>query len=169
VELPAFNALPADRAEEALLAVCAAPSWAAQVAAARPYASKEKLQSEASAAYDRLTWDDVAEALAAHPRIGQRLGQSAAGETREAAWSRREQSGVQGAAEDVQAELAEANRAYEERFGYLFLIFASGKSAPEILAAARERLGHDDATEQAVVREELRKIVALRLERLTDE
>ena len=165
MELPAFNALPAGRAEEALLAVCAAPAWAAQVTAARPYPSKQTLQSEASAAYDRLTWDDVAQALAAHPRIGQRPS----GESREAAWSRREQSGVQGAAEGVQAQLAEANRAYEERFGYLFLIFASGKSAPEILAAARERLGHDDATEQAVVREELRKIVALRLDRLIDE
>ena len=165
MELPAFNALPADRAEEALLAVCAAPSWAAQVTAARPYPSKEKLQSEASAAYDRLTWDDVAKALAAHPRIGQRPS----GESPEAAWSRREQSGVHGAAGDVQAQLAEANRAYEERFGYLFLIFASGKRAPEILAAARERLGHDDATERRVVREELRKIVALRLERLIDE
>ena len=167
MELPAFNALPAGHAEEALLAVCGAPGWAAQVSAARPYKSKETLQSEASAAYDRLTWDDLAKALAAHPRIGQSPGRSA-DESREAAWSRREQSGVQGAARDVQAALAEANRAYEERFGYLFLIFASGKSVPEILAAARERLGHDDATEQQVVREELRKIVALRLERLID-
>ncbi len=75
---------------------------------------------------------------------------------------------MQGAPEDVQAALAEANRAYEERFGHLFLIFASGRTAPEILAAAQERLGHDDATERGVVRDELRKIVALRLERLVD-
>ena len=67
------------------------------------------------------------------------------------------------------AAIAEANRAYEARFGHLFLIFASGKSAAEILAAARERLGHDEVTERGVVREELRKIVALRLERLVDD
>ncbi len=160
--LAAFNALPADRAEEALLAVCAAPSWVAQVTASRPYQSKDRLVEEAGAAYDRLSWPELATALAAHPRIGQRP----AGESREAAWSRREQSAVQGAPEGVQAALEQANRAYEERFGHLFLIFASGRTAPEILAAARERLGHDDETERRVVRDELRKIVALRLERL---
>jgi 2-oxo-4-hydroxy-4-carboxy-5-ureidoimidazoline decarboxylase len=162
VELAAFNALPADRAAEALLAVCAAPRWAERMTGSRPYASAEDLLGKGRAAYDDLSWDDLAQALAAHPRIGQRP----AGQSPDAAWSRREQSGVQGAAEEVQAAIAEANRAYEARFGYLFLIFASGKSAAEILAAAQERLGHDEATERGVVREELRKIVALRLERL---
>lgn len=162
MELGAFNALPADRAEEALLAVCAAPRWAERMTGSRPYTSAEDLLGQGRAAYDDLSWDDLTQALAAHPRIGQRP----AGESREAAWSRREQSGVQGAAEDVQAALAEANHAYEARFGYLFLIFASGRSAPQILAAARERLSHDEATERGVVRDELRKIVALRLERL---
>jgi 2-oxo-4-hydroxy-4-carboxy-5-ureidoimidazoline decarboxylase len=165
VELAAFNALPAERAEEALLAVCAAPRWAERMTGSRPYASAEDLLRKGRAAYDDLSWDDLARALAAHPRIGQRP----AGESREATWSRHEQSGVQGAADDVQAAIAEANRAYEARFGHLFLIFASGKSAAEILAAARERLGHDEVTERGVVREELRKIVALRLERLVDD
>ncbi len=164
MELAAFNTLPADRAVEALLAVCAAPRWAERMTGSRPYASAEALIGEGRSAYDELSWDDLSQALAAHPRIGQRP----AGESREAAWSRREQSGVQGAPDDVQVAIAEANRLYEARFGHLFLIFASGKSAPEILAAARERLGHDEATEHGVVRDELRRIVALRLERLVD-
>jgi 2-oxo-4-hydroxy-4-carboxy-5-ureidoimidazoline decarboxylase len=164
VELEAFNTLSADRAEAALLAVCASPRWAERMAGSRPYTSAEALIGEGRAAYDELSWDDLAQALAAHPRIGQRP----AGESREAAWSRREQSGVQGAPDGVQVAIAEANRAYEARFGHLFLIFASGKSAAEILAAARQRLGHDEVTERGVVRDELRKIVTLRLERLVD-
>jgi 2-oxo-4-hydroxy-4-carboxy-5-ureidoimidazoline decarboxylase len=68
----------------------------------------------------------------------------------------------------TRAELIEANRAYEERFGHVFLIFASGRSRAEILAAARERLGHDEAAERAVVTDELRKIARLRLERVLD-
>jgi 2-oxo-4-hydroxy-4-carboxy-5-ureidoimidazoline decarboxylase len=153
-----FNALPPDRAEAALLAVCAAPAWARALAGGRPYATTEAALARGSAAYAALTWDDIAQALAAHPRIGERP----AGESREAAWSRREQSDVKGADD----ELAAANLAYEQRFGHIFLIFASGKSAPEILAAARQRLGNDDATERVVVRDELGKIVRLRLERL---
>ena len=158
--LDEFNALPAAEARSRLLAVCAAPRWAQSVAAARPYGSAGELLDTGGATFANLTWDEIAEALAAHPRIGERP----AGASREAAWSRKEQSGVTGS----QDALAQANRAYEERFGHVFLIFASGKSAPEILAAARERLGHDEDTEREVVREELGKIVRLRLERLVD-
>ena len=155
--LDEFNALPAAEARARLLAVCAAPRWVDGVAAARPYASTGDLLTTGGAAFADLTWDEIAGALAAHPRIGQRPK----GESREAAWSRTEQAKV-----EPDAELAEVNRAYEERFGHLFLIFASGKTAPEILAAARERLGNDEDTERTVVRGELAKIVQLRLERL---
>ncbi len=158
--LDEFNALPAAEATSRLLAVCAAPRWARAVAAARPYGSTGELLDTGGATFADLTWGEIAQALAAHPRIGERP----AGESREAAWSRQEQSGVTGSPD----ALAEANRAYEARFGHVFLIFASGRTAPEILAAARERLGHDDETERAVVREELGKIVRLRLERLVD-
>jgi 2-oxo-4-hydroxy-4-carboxy-5-ureidoimidazoline decarboxylase len=156
--LEEFNALPAAEARSRLLAVCATPRWAEAVAATRPYETIGELLDTGGSVFADLTWDEVAEALAAHPRIGERP----AGESREAAWSRREQAGVSGDG----AALAEANRAYERRFGHVFLIFASGKTAPEILAAARERLGNDDDTERTVVREELGKIVRLRLERL---
>jgi 2-oxo-4-hydroxy-4-carboxy-5-ureidoimidazoline decarboxylase len=85
---------------------------------------------------------------------------------READWSRREQAGAQDTDAATADALVEANKAYEERFGHVFLIFASGRSAGEMLAAARERLGNDEATERAVVRGELAKITKLRMERL---
>ncbi|MFF5231502.1 2-oxo-4-hydroxy-4-carboxy-5-ureidoimidazoline decarboxylase [Dactylosporangium sp. NPDC000521] len=153
-----FNDLPPAAAQETLLACCASPGWAARVAGHRPYPTSADLVVTGVAEFDELSWQEVADVLATHPRIGERPKD----DSEEAAWSRREQSGVQGSA----AELAEANRAYEERFGHLFLIFASGKSAPEILAEARGRLGNDEETERQVVRGELRKIVELRLERL---
>jgi 2-oxo-4-hydroxy-4-carboxy-5-ureidoimidazoline decarboxylase len=156
--LDRFNGLPPAAAKEALLACCASPGWAARVADHRPFPTSADLVVTGVAAFDELTWPDLAAVLAAHPRIGQRP----AGDGPEAVWSRREQSGVQGA----EADLAAVNRAYEDRFGYLFLIFATGKSADEILAAARGRLGNDEETERRVVRGELRKIVELRLERL---
>jgi 2-oxo-4-hydroxy-4-carboxy-5-ureidoimidazoline decarboxylase len=86
--------------------------------------------------------------------------------TREQEWSRREQAGARDADAATAAALVEANVAYEERFGHVFLIFATGKSAGEMLAAARERLHHDATTERAVVRAELKKITRLRVERL---
>lgn len=158
--LDEFNALPPARARRELLACCAAPTWAKAVADGRPYPDRVALRAAGDAAARALAWADVAAALAAHPRIGERP----AGEGREAAWSRREQAGADDPS--VAAALAEANREYEERFGHVFLIFATGKSSSELLAAARARLAHDEATERSVVREELRKIALLRLERL---
>jgi 2-oxo-4-hydroxy-4-carboxy-5-ureidoimidazoline decarboxylase len=103
-----------------------------------------------------LEWPDVLEALAAHPRIGER----ATGADREAAFSRQEQSSAAGElAEDLHA----ANVAYEERFGWVFLICATGRTAAEILGALAARLGNDEPTEQATVRAELAAIVDLRL------
>lgn len=158
--LAEFNALPPAQAERELLACCAAPAWAKAVAGGRPYPDRTALRAAGDAAARALTWSDVVLALSAHPRIGQRP----AGEGREAAWSRREQAGADDPS--VAAALEAANREYEERFGHVFLIFATGKSAHEMLAAARARLAHDEAAERPVVREELRKIALLRLERL---
>jgi 2-oxo-4-hydroxy-4-carboxy-5-ureidoimidazoline decarboxylase len=162
MELARFNALPAERAERELLACCASPAWARKVAAGRPYPDLPALRDVARAALEALSWTGVAEALAAHPRVGERP----AGTGRQAAWSRREQSGVDGADGAVRAALAEANREYERRFDHVFLIFATGRTPAEMLAAARERLGNDEAGERTVVREELAKITGLRVERL---
>lgn len=157
-----LNALSAEQAIAELRTCCASGRWAAEVAARRPYRAMGVLLSVSDATLAALSWDDVLEALAAHPRIGKRV----TGGDRESAWSRREQSGMDDAAEDTLAALVEANVAYEERFGHIFLIFASGRTDVEMLAAARDRLGNDEATERRIVRAELAKIVSLRLERL---
>ena len=157
--------MPADRLEEDLLACCAAPAWAAEIVAGRPYADRAAVLAAADAAGRDLSWAEVSKGLAAHPRIGER----AQGESRDAAWSRREQSSAAATADDLSKEaLIEANRAYEDRFGHVFLIFASGRSQAEILAAARERLANDEETERAIVTDQLRRIALLRLERLLD-
>jgi len=159
------NTMPAGRLEEELLECCAAPAWGAEITAKRPYHDRSELIAAADAAARRLSWDEVRVGLSAHPRIGER----AVGESREAAWSRREQAAAAQSADDAgRTELIQANRAYEERFGHVFLISANGRTQAEILAAARKRLGNDDSTERAVVAEELRRIALLRLERVLD-
>lgn len=158
--LAGFNTL----GEEALRACCAAPAWVAAVAAGRPYPDRAALRKVSADALAGLDWAGVREAFDAHPRIGERV----AGTGREAAWSRTEQSGMDTARGDIKAAIVDANRAYEERFGHVFLIFATGRTDTEMLAAARQRIGHDEATERSVVRAELAKIVDLRLTRLLD-
>ena len=157
IGLAAFNALPAAQARDSLLACCRADRWAAQLTDGRPYPSLAALLARAARA---LTDDDVTEALAGHPRIGQ------APASTHSSWSRSEQSGVATADETVRAGLAAGNRAYEDRFGHIYLVCAAGRSAPELLRILRSRLGHDPATERQVVRAELVKINELRLTRL---
>jgi 2-oxo-4-hydroxy-4-carboxy-5-ureidoimidazoline decarboxylase len=160
--LSRFNNLSAPAAEEELLTCCASPIWAQDVAAGRPYPDVATVIRAAGDALADLPWPQVALALAAHPRIGARP----VGERRDAAWSRREQSGVGRDDERTLAALAEVNAAYEKRFGHVLLIFASGKTGDNMLEIARTRLGNDEAIEHVVIREELAKIAALRLERL---
>lgn len=164
-QVEAFNSLPVDRLTAELLAVCAAPAWGSAVAALRPYRSRAAVIAAADAAARGLSWPDVLRGLSAHPRIGER----APGGSKEAAWSRREQSTAASSGDDATgAALVAANHAYEDKFGHVFLIFASGRTQAEILAAARDRLGNDEETERAIVTDELRKIALLRMERLLD-
>lgn len=163
-QLARFNALPADRAAEALAACCASRRWIRALTGARPYPTIGDLYDVAAERVRLLEWPDLLEALAAHPRIGER----AKGDGREAAWSRAEQSAAGDADARTAAALAAANAAYEEKFGYVFLVRATGRSAPEMLAEALARLDHDALAEQAVVRRELGQIVRLRLDRMLD-
>jgi 2-oxo-4-hydroxy-4-carboxy-5-ureidoimidazoline decarboxylase len=160
--LDALNALPPADAERQLSSCCASRAWAGRMAAGRPYADLDALLEASDRAVAELDRDGLTEALAAHPRIGQR----AAGSSTEAVWSGQEQASVGDADVEVRAALQEGNRAYEQRFGHVFLISASGRSAEEMLAALHERLGNDPDTEWGVVAEELRQITRLRLERL---
>ena len=141
-------------AEHDLLACCAARRWADEILARRPYPDLARLRSVSEQVLRALAWADVEQALAAHPRIGER----ADGATTEAGWSREEQAGA-----SPSDELVAGNVAYEKRFGHVFLICATGLSGADMLAALNTRLGNDPEAERDVVREELRKIVELRL------
>lgn len=163
MSLARFNAAPANEITEDLLACCDVPSWAATLVEQRPYGDLDDLIAAADAAARRFTERDVDRALRAHPRIGERPQ----GSGTEASWSRQEQSGVDDDAQ-TQRALAEGNREYEQRFDRVFLICATGLSAQQILAALTTRLGNDAGTEDAVVKDELRKIALLRLRKLVD-
>lgn len=159
--LTELNSSPEAELTALLLACCDVPAWAQAVAEGRPYAEVDALLKVADDAARRLDRADVDRALAAHPRIGER----AQGRDTGAGWSRREQAAV-GSDAQTQAALVEGNRAYEDRFGRVFLICASGLSGEQILSALQSRLANDPATEDAVVADELRKIALLRLRRL---
>ncbi|MCA2205641.1 2-oxo-4-hydroxy-4-carboxy-5-ureidoimidazoline decarboxylase [Nocardia rosealba] len=151
IGLAGFNSLPDDAAEQALLACCSSPRWARAIAAARPYPTLLSLLDAADVAVDMLSEADIDAALAGHPRIGDRATGTAA----------HEQSGVTG--DDVRARLAEGNRAYEEKFGHIYLVCAAGRDGEELLAVLRARLENDPTTERQVMRRELAKINLLRL------
>jgi 2-oxo-4-hydroxy-4-carboxy-5-ureidoimidazoline decarboxylase len=157
-----FNDEPADRAVQALRACNAAPRFAAELVAGRPFRDVETLVARAEEVTRALPWDDVAIALAAHPRIGDRVEGSSA----EAESSRREQSSMDDADAATREALLEGNRAYEERFDHVFLIRASGRTPAEMLAELRSRLDNDDDTEHAEVTEQLAQITAIRVREL---
>jgi 2-oxo-4-hydroxy-4-carboxy-5-ureidoimidazoline decarboxylase len=153
---PATDVTPT---EEELRACCAADAWLARIEAARPIPSAKALLDLSDETV--LALDDVAldQALAAHARIGERR----LGSTTEDRWSRTEQAGALDAEATTTERLTAGNRAYEERFGHVFLIRAAGRTAEEMLAALDERLRNDPQTELDVVRRELAEIVRLRL------
>jgi 2-oxo-4-hydroxy-4-carboxy-5-ureidoimidazoline decarboxylase len=157
--LDRLNAEPAEQLLEALRACNAAPSFAAAVAAGRPYGSADALVARAEEVSRALPWPEVTAALAAHPRIGARVE----GASAEAAASRREQSAMGTAEESVRAAIADGNRAYEERFDQVFLIRAAGRSPAEILAELQRRLANSADDEQAEVTEQLAQITGLRV------
>jgi 2-oxo-4-hydroxy-4-carboxy-5-ureidoimidazoline decarboxylase len=157
-----FNDEPADQAVQTLRACNAAPPFAAEIVAGRPYRDVETLVRRAEDVTRALPWDDVAIALTAHPRIGDRVEGSSA----EAEASRREQSSMDDADAATRDALLEGNRAYEERFDRVFLIRASGRSPEEMLAELRRRLDSDEETERAEVTEQLAQITANRVREL---
>ncbi len=161
-EIDDFNDEPADRAVQALRACNAAPRFAAELVAGRPYRDADTLVARAEEVARSLPWEDVAVALAAHPRIGDRVE----GASAEARASRREQSSMADADDETRDALLEGNRAYEERFDHVFLIRAAGRSPDEMLAELRRRLGNDEDTERAEVTEQLAQITALRVREL---
>ncbi|WP_369140300.1 2-oxo-4-hydroxy-4-carboxy-5-ureidoimidazoline decarboxylase [Modestobacter versicolor] len=160
--LTRFNTAPAGRAAELAHSCLAVPAFAMVLAAGRPYPSADAVVEKAEQLARALSWRQVTTALAAHPRIGDRVEGSSA----EAEASRREQSAMGTADDALRSAVLEGNRAYEERFDHVFLIRAAGRSAEEMLAELQRRLGNSPEAERAEVTEQLAQITALRVRAL---
>lgn len=151
----------------AALARCAGPrAYVEGMVARRPFQSWAALVRESDSVWQTLGRQDVLEATAHHPPIGSDREALRARFAATAAWSEAEQRGASGASDEVLERLAKANAQYAERFGYTFIVCATGKTAAEMLALLCARLGNDPELEWTVAREELRKITLLRLEKL---
>lgn len=160
-----LDSASADEARELLRRCCGVKAWVERMLERRPFGSRDALHAAAREVWRALPPDDWRDAFQHHPRIGDRaaLGERFAA-TRDLA--QREQAGVAGASEDVLEALAAGNRAYGEKFGYTFIVCATGKSAQEMLAILRTRLANAPAVEIRIAAEEQARITALRLDAL---
>lgn len=154
-----LNSLSSESAVRELLRCCASEAWARRMAAIRPFDSDAELFDAAERVWWALSPDDWREAFAAHPRIGERT---------ESAWSAEEQSGMDEADRRLQERIREGNRRYEERFGHVFLICATGLSADAMATALERRFQNDAQTELRNAAAEQAKITRLRLEKLAE-
>jgi OHCU decarboxylase len=145
-DLDAWNRANPSQAEASLLACCGSPEWAAVLTERRPYASFEALLTDAEAVWFALPESEWLAAFACHPRIGEKKAPAAAGE-QFAQWSGSEQSSAQATLQEVASALADGNRAYEAKFGFMYIVFASGRTAPELLRILKDRLDNDRETE----------------------
>lgn len=152
-----FDALPARDADAVLSECCSSTTWSERVANGRPYRSRAELLRASDEITAALTRDDVAEALAGHPRIGERSDHPA---------SRREQASVGDADARIRDALAAGNRMYEERFNHVYLVRAAGRSAAELLSILDRRLTNDHETEWNETKAALAEINRSRLEGL---
>ncbi|GAC1352441.1 MAG: 2-oxo-4-hydroxy-4-carboxy-5-ureidoimidazoline decarboxylase [Polyangiales bacterium] len=169
-------------AMQVFLRCCGAKRWAATMCTHRPFHSAARLHEAADEVFSALAREDLLEAFAAHPRIGERTparGDSGALEAGErdaqavgksaGGWASGEQAGARDASLEVSNALAELNRAYQARFGYIFIVCATGKTAKEMLGMCRARLANDPDQELRVAESEQRQIVHLRLDKLLSE
>jgi OHCU decarboxylase len=162
LSLAEFNGLDEPSAERRLLGCCGSRRWARELTVGRPFSSLEAIQELGDQVWLGLDEEDWLEAFAAHPQIG--ASPAATGVT--GRWSSEEQAGVRTASDDVLDRLAWANRDYQNRFGFIFIVCATGKSAREMLALIERRLTASRDEELTVAAEEQRKITRLRLAKL---
>lgn len=159
-----LDALPDAEAQAALARCCGARRWVEAMLRARPFHDGARLDRAVDRAFDALVSDDWLEAFAAHPRIGEKKERLQA--FAHAEDSEREQAGVRGAHVATLAALSDGNRRYEEKFGHVFLVCATGKSADQMLAILRSRLANGPEAELAIAAGEQKKITRLRLAEL---
>jgi OHCU decarboxylase len=160
-----LNALPSEEAVKALRQCCGSSRWAQDVAKRRPYESLAALIASANDVWWSLHPGDWLEAFRSHPRIGEKKAAEAVSE-QSRQWSGKEQAGVSNASPEMVDSLASLNRAYEEKFGFIFIICATGKTPEEMLSALRERMEHDAEAELPIAAAEQSRITELRLKKL---
>jgi OHCU decarboxylase len=165
--LEKLNNAPRETAEARFLDCCGSRNWARKMTDARPFADEKTMLDEAARIWQNLAPADWLEAFSAHPKIGARKA-APRQQAQSAEWSRGEQSGTQTADDAVLQALDEGNRLYEETFGYIFIVCATGKSAEEMLGICRARLGNDADAEIRIAAEEQRKITEIRLKKLLE-
>jgi OHCU decarboxylase len=168
----ALNALALADAEKDFLACGGVSRWAHGMAARRPFSDPAELSRVADELWRELGPDDWLEAFSRHPKIGQKIAppEGASAESPESdvakKWSSQEQTGVQRASADVITRLARGNDAYWERFGFIFIVCATGKTAEQMLAILERRIQNERSVELPIAAEELRQIMHIRLQKL---
>ena len=163
-----LDAIPARTAASLLANCCGSSRWISQMVAARPFGSRDAVLAEADRIWTSLDASDWLEAFAHHPRIGEPKGAVPQGELGDE-WSEEEQAGIDDADDDARRALATVNQTYERRFGYIYIVCATGKTPEEMVELALQRLRNDGVTELRLAAEEQRKITRIRLQKLLEE
>jgi OHCU decarboxylase len=166
-DLDWLNALPTEDARVELLKCCRSRRWAATLTERRPFATLDQLLVQAGEVWWDLDQSDWLEAFRSHPKIGEKKA-AAAVAAQSQQWSAQEQQGVARAGPEVVEKLARLNHAYAEKFGFIFIVCATGKSTGEILALLEERIGNEAAAELRIAAREQAKITELRLRKLLE-
>jgi 2-oxo-4-hydroxy-4-carboxy-5-ureidoimidazoline decarboxylase len=165
INLSYINSLSEAQAQEAFFNCSGSPVWAKTMVSSRPFASEEEIKNKSALAWGTLSHSDWLQAFASHPKIGDKesLRKKFAAT---AHWAANEQGGVDNASEQTIERLALLNEQYEARFGYIFIVCATGKTAEQMLAILEERLPHEPDGEFDIACDEQKKITQLRLEKL---
>lgn len=165
MDLPSLNQLTDDSAAAQLLQCCGSTRWAHGVATGRPYDDFDELAQTSDDLWWQLDEADWLEAFKAHPRIGEQKAETT-GTAQSQSWSANEQQSMSSASDETTEKLARLNREYEAKFGYIFIVCATGKTSAEMLALLEERLANDAIEELSIAASEQAKITRLRLEKL---
>ena len=159
--LASWNETEETAAIQAMLSCCGARRWAAAMVALRPIAGVVELSVAADRIWSTMEEPDWMEAFACHPRIGDRTAAGAS--EKSVAWSKQEQSSAAGARREVLAQLSAGNAHYEQRFGFTYIVCATGKTAEQLLAILYRRLANERASELREAAEQQRLITQIRL------
>jgi 2-oxo-4-hydroxy-4-carboxy-5-ureidoimidazoline decarboxylase len=168
-QIGAVNRMSDEDAFAAFKRCCGSTRWAQQMTARRPFAGAAEMLAAGDEIWAELSKDDWLEAFKHHPKIGVDAESLRKKFASTADWSAGEQSGIQSASDEILSALAQGNRDYEKKFGYIFIVCATGKTAREMLEILRSRLPNDPAEEMRIAAGEQSKITRIRLEKLCQE